>query len=93
MINNGSHGSIIFAALIGLLAVLVSPGGTDAQVRGLYPPRHPLESRSRPGLRSRGARSYDHEAVRALVNVYWPVTLFHRSKFPAVVVPRASQRS
>jgi hypothetical protein len=34
---------------------------------------------------------YDHEAVRALVNVYWPVTLFHRSKFPAVLCPGFSK--
>lgn len=38
MIKNVSHGSFIFAALIGLLAMLISPGRTDAQVRGLYPP-------------------------------------------------------
>jgi len=38
VINNGSHGSIIFAALIGLLAMLGAPGRADAQVRGLYTP-------------------------------------------------------
>ncbi|HKF56803.1 MAG TPA: transporter, partial [Blastocatellia bacterium] len=38
MINNGSNGSIIFAALIGLLAMLGAPGRADAQVRGLYTP-------------------------------------------------------